>query len=44
MKYKTFGKDIFGKVSPSIQMSYLDEFFEGLQEFGLPINMVEAKK
>jgi hypothetical protein len=44
MKYKTFGKDIFGKVSPSIQMSYLDEFFEKLQEFGLPINMVEAKK
>jgi len=41
---KKFNKDMFGDISPSIQMSYLDEFFEGLQEFGLPINMVEAKK
>lgn len=43
-KYKTFKKDMFGSVSPSIQMSQLDNFFEELSKFGLPINMVEAKK
>jgi uncharacterized protein YjgD (DUF1641 family) len=43
-KYKTFKKDMFGGVSPSIQMSQLDNFFEELSKFGLPINMVEAKQ
>lgn len=43
-KYKTFKKDMFGSVSPSIQMSQLDNFFEELSKFGLPINMVEAKQ
>lgn len=43
-KFKTFKKDMFGSVSPSIQMSQLDGFFEELSNFGLPINMVEAKQ
>lgn len=44
IQYKSFEKDLFNKTSPSIRMSELNDFFEELAKFGLPINMVEAKQ
>ena len=44
INHKSFEKDLFNKTSPSIRMSELNDFFEGLAKFGLPINMFENKR